>query len=80
VVDSYFDSDDLSIYSANELIFMDILNIVDYIFNAIFIFEMGIKVVSLGFVLDFNSYMRDAWNKLDFLIVFFSIIDMSLSG
>jgi hypothetical protein len=60
--------------------FINVLVIIDYIFNGIFIVEMIIKVVSLGFILDFNSYLRDAWNKLDFLIVFFSIIDMSLAG
>ena len=56
------------------------MNILDFVFNAIFFVEMAVKVVSLGFCMDFNSYLRDTWSKLDFTIVFFSIIDMSLSG
>jgi len=30
--------------------------------------------------MDFNSYLRDTWSQLDFIIVFFSILDMSLAG
>ena len=50
---------------------------IDYIFNAVFIIEFMIKVISLGFFMDYNTYLPDAWNKLDFAIVMFSIIDMS---
>jgi hypothetical protein len=79
-IDSYFNSDDLSIYSEASLTFINIMNILDFVFNAIFFVEMAVKVVSLGFCMDFNSYLKDTWSKLDFTIVFFSIIDMSLSG
>ena len=48
--------------------------------NAIFIFEFLVKVIAMGFLIDSGCYLRDNWNKLDFLIVFFSIIDMSLTG
>jgi len=34
----------------------------------------------MGFLLDSGCYLRDSWNTLDFLIVFCSIIDMSLTG
>ena len=33
----------------------------------------------MGFLIDSGCYLRDNWNKLDFSIVFFSIIDMSLT-
>jgi hypothetical protein len=31
-------------------------------------------------MIDHNSYITDSWNKLDFLIVMFSIIDMANTG
>jgi len=34
----------------------------------------------MGLILDEGSYLRDLWNVIDFVIVFFSIIDMSLSN
>ena len=48
--------------------------------NSVFISEFVIKAISQGFILDDNSYLRDSWNVLDFSIVVFSIIDMSLPG
>jgi hypothetical protein len=56
---------------------MDALN---YVINFVFIFEMVIKVICLGFVLDPGSYFRESWNILDFFIVFCSILDMSFSS
>ena len=41
---------------------------------------MAVKCVSLGSIWDFGSYMTESWNQLDFVIVFFSIVDMSLEG
>ena len=79
MVDTYFDQDILT-YSQNERNFIDVMNIVDLVFNGIFIIEMVVKVISLGFVLELNSYLRNTWNQLDFLIVVFSIVDMSLQG
>jgi len=32
-------------------------------------FEMVIKIIALGFVLNKNSYLRNNWNILDFLVV-----------
>ena len=34
----------------------------------------------MGFYVDSGSYLRDNWNILDFIIVFFSIIDMLYSN
>jgi hypothetical protein len=56
------------------------LFIVNIIINSIFIFECIVKVISLGFIIDKGSYLRDNWSKLDFLIVIVSILDISLSG
>ena len=81
VIDTYFDEAiDESTASASEVGFRFFLDILDYTFNAIFIFELIVKVISLGFVLDYETYLRDSWCQMDFIIVMFSIIDMSLSG
>lgn len=52
----------------------------DSIFNYLFIIEMVMKVIALGFAMDEGSYLRDTWNGLDFFIVVTSIIDMMLTG
>lgn len=41
---------------------------------------MILKVISYGFVMDKGSYLRDSWNKLDFLIVLVGIIEISSTG
>ena len=48
-------------------------------FNVSFIIEMVVKLISMGFVMDEGSYLRESWNQLDFFIVMSSIADMSLS-
>ena len=55
------------------------MNLLNYVVNFVFIFEMVIKIIALGFVIDRGSYLRESWNILDFFIVFCSILDMSLS-
>lgn len=52
----------------------------DYIFNYLFILEMVLKVIALGFAMDEGSYLRDSWNGLDFFIVVTSIIDMMMTN
>jgi hypothetical protein len=53
----------------------DGLNIVDLILNASFTLECLLKIISMTFV----AYIKVGWNKLDFLIVSTSLIDMSLT-
>lgn len=63
VIDTYFDDAiDESTASAAEIGFRLFLDILDYTFNAIFIFELTVKVISLGFVLDYETYLRDSWS------------------
>lgn len=52
---------------------------IDYSFNIIFAFEMCVKIISLGFVMDPGCYLQDSWNMLDFCIVVSSILDMALT-
>ncbi len=39
------------------------------IFMVIFTIEMCTKILALGFILHKNSYMRNLWNFMDFIVV-----------
>lgn len=51
----------------------------DYVFTAFFCVEFFIKAVALGFCFEKGTYIKDNWNKLDFIIVVFSVLDASVS-
>jgi len=55
--------------------FVFIFDIVDAIFNIIFLLEAVFKIVAMGIALDEGSYLRDNWNKIDIIIVICSIFD-----
>lgn len=44
-------------------------NLTDYIFLILYSIEMILKILGLGFIFPKNSYLRDSWNILDFIIV-----------
>ena len=48
--------------------------IVDPIFTGLFIVEMLLKVPAMGFVLGKGSYLRNAWNWIDMVVVYAGII------
>ena len=50
------------------------------IFNGIFIIEFLIKVIALGFIMHKNSYLRQGWNVLDFIVVLTSIAEYIFYG
>ena len=52
---------------------MKFLDYVDKVFTCIFILELVMKTIAMGFIVNQYSYMRDGWNVLDFLIVVFSV-------
>jgi hypothetical protein len=47
---------------------------IDLGFLIIYTIEMILKVIALGFVMEKNSYLRDPWNILDFIVVLFGWI------
>ncbi|CAI5681277.1 unnamed protein product [Oreochromis niloticus] len=55
------------------------LTISNYIFTAIFVGEMTLKVVSMGLYLGETAYLRSSWNILDGFLVFVSLIDIVVS-
>ncbi|XP_054834792.1 voltage-dependent T-type calcium channel subunit alpha-1G isoform X2 [Eublepharis macularius] len=59
-----------------ERIFLTLSN---YIFTAIFLAEMTIKVVALGLCFGEKAYLRSSWNMLDGVLVLISIIDILVS-
>lgn len=48
----------------------------NYFFAFFFGVESCLKIISFGFILDSGSYLRDNWNRLDFIIVVCSFIDV----
>ncbi|XP_053326257.1 voltage-dependent T-type calcium channel subunit alpha-1I [Spea bombifrons] len=63
-------------HKSTERIFLSISN---YIFTAIFVAEMTLKVVSLGLYFGDQAYLRSSWNILDGFLVFVSLIDIVVS-
>ncbi|KAI7807250.1 putative voltage-dependent T-type calcium channel subunit alpha-1I-like [Triplophysa rosa] len=55
------------------------LTISNYVFTAIFVAEMTVKVVSKGLYLGERAYLRSSWNILDGFLVFVSLIDIVVS-
>ena len=49
----------------------------EIVFTVLFTLEMLIKVSAMGLVLDKNSYLRDPWNVLDFVVVLFACVNCS---
>lgn len=44
-------------------------NGIDFTFLIIYTIEMTLKIIALGFFMNTGSYLRDAWNILDFTVV-----------
>ncbi|XP_077595329.1 voltage-dependent T-type calcium channel subunit alpha-1G isoform X3 [Stigmatopora nigra] len=59
-----------------ERIFLTLSN---YIFTAIFVTEMTVKIVALGWCFGDQSYLRSSWNILDGMLVMISVIDILVS-
>ena len=54
--------------------------IVELTFLVIFTIEALFKIVALGFVLEINTYLRDAWNVLDFIVVIIGWVGQAGAG
>ncbi|XP_048644998.1 voltage-dependent T-type calcium channel subunit alpha-1G isoform X4 [Marmota marmota marmota] len=59
-----------------ERIFLTLSN---YVFTAVFLAEMTVKVVALGWCFGEQAYLRSSWNVLDGLLVLISVIDILVS-
>ncbi|KAM9784218.1 voltage-dependent P/Q-type calcium channel subunit alpha-1A isoform 8-T8 [Syngnathus typhle] len=50
------------------------LDATEMYFIGIFCFESGIKILALGFAFHKNSYLRNGWNVMDFVVVLTGIL------
>jgi len=41
----------------------------EYLFSLLFILEFLLKIIAKGFVMDDNTYLKNSWNVLDFIVV-----------
>ena len=41
----------------------------DMVFLVLYTTEMILKILGMGFMLNENSYLRDGWNLIDFIVV-----------
>ncbi|XP_030019168.1 voltage-dependent T-type calcium channel subunit alpha-1G-like [Sphaeramia orbicularis] len=62
--------------SSAERIFLTFSN---YIFTTIFVAEMTVKIVALGWCFGDKAYLRSSWNILDGMLVMISVIDILVS-
>ena len=72
VVDTYLTPDQTELIA--------VMDLIDVVFNCIFIFESVVKIIAEGFLFGKGAYLKDSWSKLDFFIVVTAIIDMSLGS
>ena len=54
------------------------LYIFRYIFLGIYGMEMAIKLLARGFFLNSYTYLRDAWNWLDFIVIISAVVTIAL--
>jgi hypothetical protein len=48
------------------------------IFTGIYTFESAVKVMARGFILQPFTYLRDAWNWLDFVVIALAYVTMGI--
>ncbi|KAK9403906.1 voltage-dependent R-type calcium channel subunit alpha-1E [Crotalus adamanteus] len=56
-----------------------VLRYFDYVFTGVFTFEMVIKMIDQGLILQDGSYFRDLWNILDFIVVVGALMAFALA-
>lgn len=62
-------------YDGSSISYRNVLENINYIFTAIFIIELILKVIAFGL----KNYLDSNWNKLDLFIVISSIIDLFIN-
>ncbi|XP_072152220.1 sodium channel protein para isoform X7 [Bemisia tabaci] len=50
----------------------------EVIFTGIYTFESAVKVMARGFILESFTYLRDAWNWLDFVVIALAYVTMGI--
>jgi len=52
----------------NTYVNSDVVNYIDTLISSIYVIEMIFKVIAYGLFFNNGSYLKDDWNKFDFLI------------
>eukprot|EP00736_Rhodelphis_marinus_P011724 Rmarinus@m.8052 len=55
-----------------------VVTVLDALFTFVFTLEFFVKVVAWGFIGTESAYMRDPWNRLDFIVLLPSLIHFAL--
>jgi len=55
--------------------FNEMLKVANFVFFAIYVIEMALKMLGLGL----QQYFRDTWNQFDFLLVMLQLLDIVLA-
>ena len=54
---------------------MSINDVFEILFSIIFLIEATLKIIGMGFIFHKNSYLRESWNILDFIVVLVSLVE-----
>ena len=57
-----------------------VIRLFETIFLVLYTIEMVLKILGMGFVIKRNSYLRDTWNVLDFIIVTSAFLPLLIGG
>ena len=60
------------------MIFVRYTSSTEIIFTAIYTYESAIKLFARGLVFDSFTYLRDAWNWLDFTVIAMSYVTIAI--
>ena len=71
-----------------DTVVLDVTRVADYVFTLFFTFEMVVKIIAMGFIVNkgdlYNNmpaaYLRDAWNWLDFIVVIAALVELAGIG
>ena len=56
------------------------LNDLNLLMTIAFVVECVVNVVAQGFIWGPRTYLTDSWNQVDFLVVFFGVVEIGTSG
>jgi len=54
-----------------------VIEISEYIFTVLFVGEMCLKIVGLGFYFGDGTYLKDGWNVMDFMVVILGLLSLT---
>ena len=53
------------------------LEVCDIFFLTVFSLEAIMKIIAFGFILPYDAYLSDSWNRLDFVVLAVTIAGMA---